>query len=201
MKARTIGVLAREVGVNVETIRFYEREGLLRRPPRPGNGWRVYGDDAVWTLRYIRRVQSMGFTLRDIRELGRCREETIGSCHAFRKALKRRLAEMETEISRLARVRGEIEATLASCRASSGRCGFPGCGPFLSGCGLESALASTPVARTVRPDRRPAATRSGGRSARSPCFSSFESLEGTHLPDRVGRTPLRPHGARPRGLR
>lgn len=120
MAARTIGVLAKEAGVNVETIRFYEREGLLKRPPQPAGGWRVYGDEAVWTVRYIRLAQKMGFSLSDVRELGR---RLIGGgnfCRDFRDTLEEKLEQTEKEIARLTAVKSEIERTLASCQAKSG---------------------------------------------------------------------------------
>ena len=60
---RTIGKLAKEAGVNVETIRFYERRGLLRQPRLPTSGWRVYDDSAVWVIHYIKLGRQLGFSL------------------------------------------------------------------------------------------------------------------------------------------
>ena len=120
MKARTIGVLAREAEVNVETIRFYEREGLLKQPPLPKNGWRVYGDEAVWTVRYIRLAQKMGFSLSNVRELGRRLWEGGNFCRDFRATLEGKLAETDSEIARLTAIKSEIERTLASCQAKAG---------------------------------------------------------------------------------
>jgi DNA-binding transcriptional MerR regulator len=120
MKARTIGVLAREAEVNVETIRFYEREGLLKKPPQPSNGWRVYGEEAVWTVRYIRLAQKMGFSLSNVRELGRRLWEGGNFCRDFRATLEKKLAETDTEIARLTAIKSEIERTLASCQAKAG---------------------------------------------------------------------------------
>jgi DNA-binding transcriptional MerR regulator len=120
MKARTIGELAREAEVNVETIRFYEREGLLKRPPRPPNGWRVYGEEAVWTVKYIRLAQKMGFSLGNVRELGRRLFDGGNFCRDFRGTLEKKLGETDREIARLTAVKSEIERTLASCQAKSG---------------------------------------------------------------------------------
>jgi len=120
MKARTIGVLAKEAGVNVETIRFYEREGVLKQPPQPLGGWRVYGDEAVWTVKYVRLAQKMGFSLGDVRELGK---RLIGGgnfCRDFRDTLEEKLGETEQELARLTAIKSEIERTLASCQAKSG---------------------------------------------------------------------------------
>lgn len=121
MKARTIGVLAREAEVNVETIRFYEREGLLKKPPQPQHGWRVYGDEAVWTVRYIRLAQKMGFSLSDVKDLGRRLYEGGNFCRDFQATLEKKRAQAEAEIVRLTEIRSEIDKTLASCRAKSGQ--------------------------------------------------------------------------------
>ncbi len=120
MKARTIGVLAREAGVNVETIRFYEREGLLKQPPAHPDGWRVYGDEAVWSVRYIRLAQTIGFTLGEIRELGKRLLGGGDFCRDFRDQLETKLDETDQEIARLTGIKSEIERTLASCQAKSG---------------------------------------------------------------------------------
>ena len=120
MKARTIGVLAREAEVNVETIRFYEREGLLKQPPLPERGWRVYGDEAVWTVKYIRLAQKMGFSLGDVKELGRRLYGGGNFCRDFRKLLEEKLVQTDAEIRRLTDIKSEIERSLASCLAKSG---------------------------------------------------------------------------------
>ena len=69
MSAFTIGNLARAADVSVETIRYYERRGLLDRPVRRGSKYREYSDDDVARLRFIRRAKALGFTLAEIREL------------------------------------------------------------------------------------------------------------------------------------
>src|SRR3990172_5894811 len=69
MSALTIGAVARRAGVGVETVRFYERRGLLRRPPRPGTGFRTYPEETVARLRFIRQAQVLGFTLKEIGDL------------------------------------------------------------------------------------------------------------------------------------
>ena len=68
-KGLTIGALARAAGVNVETIRFYERRGLLRRPPKPEEGYRKYPFEAVKQVRFIKGAQRLGFSLKEIAEL------------------------------------------------------------------------------------------------------------------------------------
>jgi len=68
-RPRTIGRLAEEAGVNVETIRFYERSGLLRQPKAPVSGWRVYDGSAVWIIHYIKLGRQLGFTLAELKAL------------------------------------------------------------------------------------------------------------------------------------
>jgi len=65
----TVGQLAREAGVNIETIRYYERRGLLREPPRTDAGYRQYSDTDLWTLQFIARAKQLGFTLAEISTL------------------------------------------------------------------------------------------------------------------------------------
>ncbi len=69
MKSLTIGHLAKEAGVNLETVRYYERRGLLPKPPRSASGYRLFPSDAARRLRFIRRAQELGFSLNEIREL------------------------------------------------------------------------------------------------------------------------------------
>ena len=68
-KALTIGRVAREAGVGVETVRFYEREGLLELPSRRASGYRQYQPEAIARLQFIKQAQRLGFTLREIKEL------------------------------------------------------------------------------------------------------------------------------------
>src|SRR5437879_12487138 len=69
MQSLTIGHLAKETGVNLETVRYYERRGLLPKPPRSASGYRLFPAEAARRLRFIRRAQELGFSLREIREL------------------------------------------------------------------------------------------------------------------------------------
>jgi DNA-binding transcriptional MerR regulator len=69
MEVLTIGQLARAAGVHVETIRYYERRGLLRQPPRTSAGYRQYSADDLWRLQFIARAKDMGFTLAEITTL------------------------------------------------------------------------------------------------------------------------------------
>jgi MerR family mercuric resistance operon transcriptional regulator len=118
---RTIGRLAREAGVGVETIRFYERRGLIARPPRPADGgWRHYDDGALVVLRYVRLAQGLGFTLKDVEQL--IARTALGDgafCGAVRETAEAKLAGVREEIAALTEQAARLEDFLAACRARS----------------------------------------------------------------------------------
>ncbi len=87
---RTIGKLAKEAGVGVETVRFYERKGLIDQPVT-GEGYRDYGDETLAAVRYIKIAQKMGFSLADVAKLRGKLREGPGFCEAVRATARRRL--------------------------------------------------------------------------------------------------------------
>ncbi len=117
MKAMTIGVLARAAGVHVETVRFYQRRGLLPEPKRPGAGIRRYGDAAVARLRFIKRAQNIGFTLREVVELLRL-ERGCRDAHALAAA---KLSVVERRISDLSVMRKTLRELIVRCEAGGSR--------------------------------------------------------------------------------
>ena len=121
MGRRTIGKLAKEAGVNVETIRFYERRGLLKRPTQPDEGWREYADSSVWAVCYIRQAQKLGFSLREIKKLRLTFEDRGTFCRSLHDALGAKLRQTDEEIQRLAVLKTELERTLFGCLAMSDR--------------------------------------------------------------------------------
>lgn len=115
---RRIGDVARAGGVGVETIRFYEREGLIEQPPKPERGWREYGDKQLLQLSYVRLGQELGLTLRDARalqELAKDKREPF--CNAVRDTVEKRLAHIDAEIAALRRKRLGLSRWLAQCKA------------------------------------------------------------------------------------
>jgi len=125
-----IGDVAERCGVNLQTIRYYEREGLLPAPPRLTSGYRIFPESAVRRVSFIKRTQELGFSLAEIRELLSLRENPDADARNVRERAKAKVADIEEKIRAL---RGMIEAlnTLAE------RC--PGCGP-LSECPILDAL-------------------------------------------------------------
>ena len=121
IQRRTIGRLAREAGVGVETIRFYERRGVLPRPARPADGsYRHYDDEAVRILRYVRLAQGLGFTLKDVEQLlGHVGDGQGAFCGAVREIAEAKLAIVHAELAALAEQQTRLETFLAGCRARS----------------------------------------------------------------------------------
>ncbi len=98
MRRRTIGELARQAGVGVETVRFYERRGLLPQPPRPARGYREYSADALVKLRLIRRAKGLGLSLAEISQLLVLRSRQRTSCSELRALLSHRHASVQLQL-------------------------------------------------------------------------------------------------------
>lgn len=112
----TIGRLARAAGVNIETIRYYQRRGLLATPRKPLGGARRYSLDSLTHLRFIRRAQELGFTLREIAELLKLGD---GSCTETRTIAEKRLADIEARIHDLESMRDTLGKLIRTCRAGN----------------------------------------------------------------------------------
>ena len=108
-----IGILARRAGVSIDTVRYYEKSGLLSPQSRLASGYRRYGEEQVSRLRFIRRAQELGFTLKDIRELlGISKQRDIGR---LKRAAERKLADVEARLAALTRVRDGLATLVATC--------------------------------------------------------------------------------------
>ena len=113
-----IGEAARNAGVGVETIRFYERRRLIEQPPKPkGGGFRVYPPHTVERLRFIRQAQGLGFSLSEIDELLSLRADPSKDCGDVRRRAEAKLVEVEGKIARLERVRAALAELIAACPA------------------------------------------------------------------------------------
>lgn len=111
---RTIGKLAAETGVTVETIRFYERKGLIDQP-RAAGGYRHYDDHALASVRYVKIAQRLGLSLADILALRGRLAEGDRFCRALRDTARRRLAKIAGEMAELRRLEGELSGFLERC--------------------------------------------------------------------------------------
>lgn len=133
MHKLNIGKVAAQAGVGVDTVRFYERSGLLPKPDRTASGYRVYRPDAADRLRFIRRAKALGFSLDEIREL-LALNDGKGRRPAVRGIAQRRLAEVEQKLAELGRIRQTLQHLVHECH---------GDGP-LSGCPIIESIANPP---------------------------------------------------------
>jgi len=118
----TIGPLATAAGVSVETIRFYQRRGLLSEPHRPLRGFRRYGNAELARVRFIKAAQRLGFTLEEIAELLKLEDAT--DCGEARVLAERRLRDVRERLANLRRVETALSQVVARCGAarSTTRC-------------------------------------------------------------------------------
>lgn len=119
----TIGELAKRAGVNIQTIRFYERKQLLDSPHRwPDSGYRDFGEDAVNQMLFIRSAKEAGFTLREIRELMEMRLLPGESCEEVQAVVEQKLADIDARVKEMRRMRRALSRLAHACRdRTSGR--------------------------------------------------------------------------------
>lgn len=111
----SIGVLAHRAGVAIDTIRYYEREGLLPEPARRVSGYRSYDEHAVARLRFIRRAKELGFALQEIRELLALSADRQRGVKAVKRRAEQRLQAIEARLADLQRVRDGLRALVDAC--------------------------------------------------------------------------------------
>ena len=119
----TIGTLAAAAGVNVETIRYYQRRGLVAEPTRPCGGVRRYSEGDVERLRFIKRAQGVGFTLAEIESLLTLRARH--ACHETRELAAAKLGVVDTRLRELRRLQKELRRWIAECDANRERSSCP----------------------------------------------------------------------------
>jgi len=112
----TIGKVAKLAGVGVETVRFYERKGLIDKPPTKDSAYRQYPEDVVGRISFIKRAKELGFSLKEIDELLRLRVEPSATCADVRKRAMDKIADIERRIEELSRIRNALNSLAASCR-------------------------------------------------------------------------------------
>jgi len=111
-----IGALAAQTSVNIETIRYYERQGLMPAPARSAGGRRIYDVSAAQRLIFIRRSRELGFSLVDIRELLRLADERRVDCHKVRLLTVRHLDDIRGKIASLGRLEHALATLTDACR-------------------------------------------------------------------------------------
>jgi Hg(II)-responsive transcriptional regulator len=118
------GQLAAQAGVNVQTLRYYERRGLLKEPKRRSSGYREYPPDAVQLIRFVKRAQELGFTLAEIEDLIRLRADRKASCADVRSRAETKIGNIEQKIRDLRAMKRALRVLMVSCAAegSTRRC-------------------------------------------------------------------------------
>ena len=114
--ALTIGKAAEQGGVNVQTIRYYERRGLLPKPARTASGYRKYSDEAIRRLRFIRQAQALGFSLSEIEELLSLRMQPGTTCGDIRQRARQKIATVNTKMDELQRIKDALGKLAKACR-------------------------------------------------------------------------------------
>lgn len=119
----TISRLAAAADVHVETVRYYQRRGLLRQPKRPAGGMRRYGEKDVNRLQFIRRAQMMGFSLDEIDGLLKLTATGANSCEQTSQLIERKLADVRLRIHKLLELERDLEQKLSLCvQVPAGEC-------------------------------------------------------------------------------
>ena len=111
----TIGQLAKVSGVNVETIRFYEKKGIIAQPVKPKQGYRQYPDETITRIRFIKRAKSLGFNLREISDLLSLSSDGMTNCEDIKARAIEKINEIKEKINRLESMKQALEILSASC--------------------------------------------------------------------------------------
>lgn len=119
----TIGTVAKAAGVNVETIRFYQRKGLLSEPERPQGSFRRYGPDDVARLQFIKSAQRLGFSLDEI--AGLLQLDDGMHCDQAREQGERKLQDVRTKLADLKRIESALAQMIRACRSNHGAMSCP----------------------------------------------------------------------------
>jgi len=124
MSVFTIGKVAKQAGVGVETVRFYERQGLIEQPLRSDHGYRHYPEETVLRLRFIKQAKKLGFTLKEIGELLALRNEPGATCGDLQQRAESKLKDIESRIEELTKMRDVLDSLIKSCslEKSIGEC-------------------------------------------------------------------------------
>lgn len=115
MNGLTIGKVARGAALAIDTVRYYEREGLIEKPARTASGYRHYRPDVIARLRFIRQAKELGFTLTEIRELLALKVAPGKSCADVKSRAEAKIADVEQRIAQLARMKRALAKLVTAC--------------------------------------------------------------------------------------
>jgi DNA-binding transcriptional MerR regulator len=111
-----IGQVAQETGLSIDAIRFYERQGLLKRPLRTEGGFRLFSIGDIETLKFVRKVQELGFSLNEIRELLILRTDHVPACSHIQGLLDQKLTAVREKIAELQNLERGLKRALRKCK-------------------------------------------------------------------------------------
>lgn len=117
MKPLQIGQVSRRTGLSVDTIRFYEKSGLLSEPSRSGGGYRLFQEKEIADLEFIRRAQKLGFTLGEIRQLLNIHRQPVRACEHVQSIIDHKLTEVHAKIEELTALEAALSEALKRCRS------------------------------------------------------------------------------------
>lgn len=115
MSGLTIGRLAKQVGLGIETVRFYERQGLIEPPPRTDSNYRIYPEEEVTRLRFIKKAKGLGFTLNEIKELLFIRHDPNATKADIKNRTLNKIEDVKQKISDLTRIKMALEHLVSTC--------------------------------------------------------------------------------------
>jgi MerR family mercuric resistance operon transcriptional regulator len=115
MNGFTIGTLAQKANVNLETIRFYERKGIIPKPTRLPSGYRYYSEEDVKRLQFIQMAKKHGFSLKEIKELLHLRVDPNCTCEDVRRRAENKIQVIEEKIRELKQIKDALAILVASC--------------------------------------------------------------------------------------
>ena len=118
MKAMKIGEVAKRSEVGIETIRYYERQGLLAEPQRRPSGYRQYDESVLARLQFIRRAKELGFTLAEVKELVGLWYDTETRCEHVRARAERKVEDIESKICSLQKMKRSLKKLITTCQAT-----------------------------------------------------------------------------------
>lgn len=139
MATATISAAAREAGVGIETIRFYERKGLIDQPPRPAQGARDYGGETLGRLKFISGAKELGFSLSEIAELLDLQQAPNPECRVVQACARAKREDVQARIDGLLRLRDNLDNLIAACPGDGG----------LEYCSILNAMNGVGKARSV----------------------------------------------------
>ncbi len=124
MESMTIGQVAKQTGVGIETVRFYERERMIPKPPRRSSGYRAYPLETIARVAFIRNAKELGFSLREIRELLSLHVDSRANCKAVKQRGEEKIEDINSKLRRLQRMKRELTKLLHACneRQPTGPC-------------------------------------------------------------------------------